>query len=78
MNTVDSDTLIDMLDYEFEIRENRQARYDAGFSAGIEEGENRIAKLIDAFIQDGKQAEIQTALNDEYKRNEFYKVYGVI
>ena len=78
MNTVDSDTLIDMLDYEFEIRENRQARYDAGFSAGIEEGENRIAKLVDALIKDGKQAEIQTALNDESKRNEFYKIYGVI
>ncbi len=56
---------------------DKDSALQASFDDGVESGENRLAKLIDTLMKNGKQEEIQNALNDEVKRNELYKQYGI-
>ena len=55
-----------------------QARYEDGFDDGIKEGETRFIKLLNTLIANGKQEEFQIALTDKAKRNEYFKIYGII
>lgn len=55
-----------------------QARYEDGFDDGIKEGETRFIKLLNTLIANGKQEELQIALTDKAKRNEYFKIYGII
>lgn len=57
---------------------NREDALQAAYEEGYEEGENRVAKLVDALIKDGKQEEFQIALTDKAKRNEYFKRYDII
>ncbi len=56
---------------------DKDSAIKASFDDGVEMGENRLAKLIDILIKNDKQEDIQFALNDEVKRNELYKQYGI-
>ena len=56
---------------------DKDSAIKASFDDGVETGENRLAKLIDTLMQNGKQEDIQNALKDESKRNELYKQYGI-
>ena len=56
---------------------DKDSALQASFDDGVESGENRLAKLIDTLMKNGKQEELQNALNDEVKRNELYKQYGI-
>ena len=60
-----------------ELQWDKDSALQASFDDGVESGENRLAKLIDTLMKNGKQEEIQNALNDEVKRNELYKKYGI-
>lgn len=56
---------------------DKDSAIKASFDDGVETGENRLAKLIDILMKNGKQEDIQFALNNEVKRNELYKQYGI-
>ena len=56
---------------------DKDSAIKASFDDGVEMGENRLAKLIDILMKNGKQDDIQFALNNEVKRNELYKQYGI-
>ena len=45
---------------------------------GKMEGENNLLKLIKFLIRDNKQQEIEEITNDEQKRQELYKFYGIV
>lgn len=57
---------------------DKDSALQASFDDGVETGEKRLAKLIDTLIKNGKHDEIQNALTDESKRNDLYKIYGII
>ena len=57
---------------------DKDSAIKASFDDGVETGENRLAKLIDILIKNGRSEDIQIVLNDESKRNSLYKEYGII
>ena len=67
-----------MLNLQWDKDTALQARFDDGFDNGLEEGENRLAKLVALLLQNGKSDEVQTALHNSEKRNELYKLYRIV
>ena len=79
-----------MLELQWDRTAALQARYEDGFDEGRNEGhiEGRIEgigigrtqlkQLINFLMKNGKQEEIQIALNDDSKCNELFKKYGII
>ena len=57
---------------------DKDSAIKASFDDGVETGENRLAKLIDILIKNGRSEDIQIVLNDESKRNSLYKEYKII
>ena len=59
----------------------RKAKQEGKIEGEIEgkiEGENNLLKLIKFLIRDNKQQEIERITNDEQKRQELYKFYGIV
>ena len=85
-----SEEVFNMLELQWDRTAALQARYEDGFDEGRNEGhiEGRIEgigigrtqlkQLINFLMKNGKQEEIQIALNDDSKCNELLKKYGII
>lgn len=50
---------------------------ERGVEKGIEKGENYLAKLISLLMSEGKNDTVKEALENEKKRHELYKKYGI-
>ena len=66
-----------MLNYAWNEEEAREALIEYGTEQGIQQGENRLARLVARLIQDGKEREMQEALASETARNRLYALYGI-
>ena len=75
-----------MLNLKWNMEDALQAAYEDGYAVGYAEGyaegiklgETCFIKLLNTLIANGKQEELQMALNDKSKRNEYFKKYGII
>ena len=55
-----------------------EARGEArGEAKGISIGENKVWTLINFLLRDNRQDELQKIKDDENKRQELYKFYGI-
>ncbi len=48
------------------------------FERGIEQGELKLSKLIEALLQSGRTEDIQKAVSDDEARKQFYREFGII
>ena len=51
--------------------------FERAEARGVEKGENCLAKLISLLLSEGKNDDIKDALENEEKRHELYKEYGI-
>ena len=58
-------------------RWNMDAWIDEAESRGREEGEDRLARLMTALLQGGKNKEAQEVLTSKGMRRELYLQYGI-
>lgn len=61
--------------YAFE-NSMREAK-ELGIEIGKAEGENKFAKLINFLLKDKRNAEVMEVTENEEKRQELYKFYGI-
>ena len=81
-----AEEVFNMLELQWDRTAALQARFDDGYDNGFAEGHDNgfaegeycLAELVNILIKNGKQEELQIALNDKSKRNELYKKYGII
>ena len=57
---------------------DKDTALQASYEDGLENGEDKFAKLLSILMQNNKQEDIQNALNDKVKRKELYKTYGIV
>ena len=60
-----------------ELQWDKDPALQARFDDGLEQGENRLAKLVSLLLQNGKVDDVQIALNNSEKRNQLYKLYDI-
>ncbi len=72
-----SEEVFNMLALQWDKDSAIKASFDDGYDDGLQMGANRLAKLIDLLMKNGKTEEIQYALHNEDKRNELYKLYHI-
>jgi len=51
--------------------------FERAEARGVEKGENCLAKLISLLLSEGKNDAVKDALENEEKRHELYKEYGI-
>lgn len=73
-----SEEVFNMLALQWDKDSAIKASFDDGRDEGIGIGENRLAELIGILMKIGKTEDIQDALKDEVKRNELYKIHGIV
>ena len=59
-------------------KETRKEGLEKGRIEGRAEGENLFARLVSQLLSEGKTEELKVVTEDENKRNEYYKLYGII
>lgn len=52
--------------------------FERGIERGIEQGELKLSKLIEALLQSGRTEDIQKEVSDDEARKQFYREFGII
>ena len=63
--------------YELKLDDAREEGERRGREAGREEGENKLARLMELLLRDGKNSELKEVLSNQAMRKELYSQYGI-